>query len=92
MLANHPVTVTVRPPPSHVPTAYKTQWTNAELLEQAEKTILQDLRALLEKDITERIVASQRDGEGDIYMGDTEQLLSTSWVVLPQDDWEMVDN
>ena len=40
----------------------------------------------------ERIVASQRDGEGDIYMGDTEQLLSTSWVVLPQDDWEMVDN
>ena len=57
MLGNHPVTVTARPPPTHVPIAYKTHWTNAELIDQAEKMIMQDLRALLEKDITERMVA-----------------------------------
>ena len=55
-LANQPVTVTVRSPPTHVPTAYKTSWTNAELVEEAEKKILQELRAFLEKDVTERMV------------------------------------
>ena len=40
----------------------------------------------------ERIVASQRDVEGDVCMADSEPLLSTSWVVLPKDDWEMVDS
>ncbi|KAJ3554540.1 hypothetical protein NM688_g3055 [Phlebia brevispora] len=37
----------------------------------------------------ERIVASQRDMEGDIIMTDAEGLLSSSWVVL--DDWDMLD-
>ncbi|KAI0827421.1 hypothetical protein BC628DRAFT_1318587 [Trametes gibbosa] len=58
-LANYSVSVTVRAAPTHVPTAHKTQWTDVELVEQAEKTILRDLRALLEKDIVERVVASQ---------------------------------
>ncbi|KAI0634221.1 hypothetical protein C8Q77DRAFT_1055565 [Trametes polyzona] len=58
-LANYSVSVTVRAAPTHVPTAHKTQWTDAELIEQAEKTILRDLRALLEKDVVERVVASQ---------------------------------
>ncbi|KAI0325507.1 hypothetical protein GY45DRAFT_1287086 [Cubamyces sp. BRFM 1775] len=58
-LANYSVTVTVRAAPTHVPTAHKTQWTDAELIEQAQKTVLRDLRALLEKDVVERVVASQ---------------------------------
>ncbi|KAI0356932.1 hypothetical protein OH77DRAFT_1495189 [Trametes cingulata] len=58
-LAHYSVTVTVRAAPKHVPTAHKTQWTDAELVEQAEKTILRDLRILLEKDVVERVVASQ---------------------------------
>ncbi|KAI8989151.1 hypothetical protein BD414DRAFT_514827 [Trametes punicea] len=58
-LANYSVTVTVRAAPTHIPSAHKTQWTDAELVEQAEKTILRDLRALLEKDVVERVVASQ---------------------------------
>ncbi|KAI0372469.1 hypothetical protein BV20DRAFT_939690 [Pilatotrama ljubarskyi] len=58
-LAHYSVTVTVRAAPKHVPTAHKTQWTDAELVEQAEKSILRDLRALLEKDVVERVVASQ---------------------------------
>ena len=58
-LAHHAVNVTVRPAPTHVPTAHKTQWTDGELLEQAEKQLRQELRATLEKDIVERILASQ---------------------------------
>ncbi|KAI0772811.1 hypothetical protein BD413DRAFT_603709 [Trametes elegans] len=59
MLANYRVSVTVRAAPTHIPTAHKTRWTEKELVEQAEKTVLHDLRALLEKDIVERVVASQ---------------------------------
>lgn len=40
----------------------------------------------------ERIVASQRDTDMDVSMGGGEPVLSTSWVVVPQEDWEMVDN
>ncbi|EJF61682.1 hypothetical protein DICSQDRAFT_85722 [Dichomitus squalens LYAD-421 SS1] len=58
-LAHHAVNVTVRAAPTHVPTAHKTQWTDGELLEQAEKELRQELRATLEKDIVERILASQ---------------------------------
>ncbi|KAI0752705.1 hypothetical protein C8Q80DRAFT_1267213 [Daedaleopsis nitida] len=58
-LANHMVTVTVRAAPTHVPAAHKTSWTDAELLEQAELTILRDLRKVFEKDIVERLVVSQ---------------------------------
>ena len=40
----------------------------------------------------ERIVASQQDCDGDVNMpGPGEGVLSTSWVVVPQEDWEMVD-
>lgn len=42
----------------------------------------------------ERIVASHRDSDGDISMsnnGGGETLLSTSWVVVPPEDWEMID-
>ncbi|KAI0346552.1 hypothetical protein BDW22DRAFT_770064 [Trametopsis cervina] len=40
----------------------------------------------------EEIVASQRDYDGDINMtGEGGQMLSASWVVVPQEDWEMVD-
>ena len=58
-LAHHAVTVTVRTAPTHIPTAHKTEWTDGELLEQAEKQLRQELRTRLEKDIVERIVASQ---------------------------------
>ncbi|KAI0091362.1 hypothetical protein BDY19DRAFT_700574 [Irpex rosettiformis] len=41
----------------------------------------------------EKIVASQRDYEGDVNMtGEDGQVLSTSWVVVPQEDWEMVES
>ncbi|KAI0806313.1 hypothetical protein BC629DRAFT_1158917 [Irpex lacteus] len=40
----------------------------------------------------EKIVASQRDYEGDVNMtGEDGQVLTTSWVVVPQEDWEMVN-
>ncbi|KAI0690644.1 hypothetical protein BC835DRAFT_1407484 [Cytidiella melzeri] len=40
----------------------------------------------------EQIVANQSDYDGDVNMtGDGGQVLSTSWVVVPQEDWEMVD-
>lgn len=41
----------------------------------------------------ERIVASHRDSDGDISMSNLggETLLSTSWVVVPPEDWEMID-
>ncbi|CDO74599.1 hypothetical protein BN946_scf184586.g4 [Trametes cinnabarina] len=58
-LANYSVTVTVRAAPNHIPSAHKTHWTDSELVEQAEKTIMRDLRAMLERDVIERLVASQ---------------------------------
>jgi len=40
----------------------------------------------------EQIVASQRDSDGDVNMsGEGGAVLSTSWVVVPPEDWEMVD-
>jgi hypothetical protein len=40
----------------------------------------------------EQIVASKRDFEGDVNMtGEDGHMLSTSWVVIPQEDWEMID-
>ncbi|CAL1716382.1 unnamed protein product [Somion occarium] len=40
----------------------------------------------------ERIVAAQRDCDNDISMSSGgEPLLTTSWVVIPPEDWEMVD-
>ncbi len=56
-LANHMVTVTARPAPTHVPLAHKTKWTEEEMLEQAETTLIGELRKMLEKDVTERVLA-----------------------------------
>ena len=53
------VNVTVRPAPTHIPSAHKTHWTDAELLETVADTIWRDLRKVFEKDIVERVVASQ---------------------------------
>ncbi|KAH9926835.1 hypothetical protein B0H21DRAFT_700744 [Amylocystis lapponica] len=40
----------------------------------------------------ERIVAAQqREPDGDVTMRSGEGLLSNSWVVVPPEDWEMVD-
>jgi hypothetical protein len=39
----------------------------------------------------EQIVASQRDGEGDVDMRDGDGLLTSSWVAVAGDDWEMLD-
>ena len=39
----------------------------------------------------EQIVASRRDAEGDVDMGDADGLLGASWVAVPREDWEMVD-
>lgn len=38
----------------------------------------------------EQIVASHLDRDGDIDMGD-DGLLTSSWVAIPGEDWEMVD-
>ena len=39
----------------------------------------------------EQIVASQRDADGDIDMEEGDSLLTTSWVSVRGEDWEMVD-
>ncbi|EMD34108.1 hypothetical protein CERSUDRAFT_86861 [Gelatoporia subvermispora B] len=39
----------------------------------------------------ERMVAAQREREGDVAMTGAEGTLSNSWVVVPGEDWEMVD-
>ncbi|KZT07683.1 uncharacterized protein LAESUDRAFT_724669 [Laetiporus sulphureus 93-53] len=40
----------------------------------------------------ERIVAaSQGDADSDVVMADSDPALSKSWVVVPPEDWEMVD-
>ena len=56
-LANHMVTVTARPAPTHVPLAHKTKWTDGEMLDQAESMLVGELRKMLEKDVTERVLA-----------------------------------
>ena len=39
----------------------------------------------------ERIVAAQRDRDGDVTMVNEDGSMSASWVVVPPEDWEMVD-
>jgi hypothetical protein len=57
-LAHHSVTLTVHPPPSsaHAPAA-KTNWSDAELVEEATQVIRKELRQLLEKDVVDRLVS-----------------------------------
>ncbi|OBZ72361.1 hypothetical protein A0H81_07845 [Grifola frondosa] len=39
----------------------------------------------------EQIVAAQRDSDRDVAMSNADSPLSNSWVVVPPEDWEMVD-
>ena len=66
MLANRSVTITVHPPPQSAdearsgPAAGKRdederKWSRPELVEEAEKAIVSELRQLLEKDVLERV-------------------------------------
>jgi len=56
-LAYQSVTLTVHSPPADVPEPSKTKWEKGELVEQAQQSIFRELRTLLEKDITDRVVA-----------------------------------
>ena len=57
-LAHHSVTLTVHPPlsSSHAP-APKSNWSDAELVEDATLAIRRELRQLLEKDVVDRLVS-----------------------------------
>ena len=67
-IAHHSVAVTTCPPPSKDAVAMaehgepaagaKRMWTPEEMVQCAEQAILRELKALLEKDITERVVAA----------------------------------
>ena len=67
-IAHHSVTITACPPPSKgavamaehgEPTAgTKKTWTPEEMVQSAQQAILRELKVLLEKDITERVVAA----------------------------------
>ncbi|KAI0686331.1 hypothetical protein BC835DRAFT_1535777 [Cytidiella melzeri] len=58
-LAQHSVNVTIHAAPAFPRVPTKTRWTDSELVEQAEKIILNDLKAMLEKDVMERIVGTE---------------------------------
>lgn len=51
------VTLTVHPPPVYHEVVEKTKWEDDELLEEAQKMIIRELKVLLEKDISDRLVA-----------------------------------
>ena len=57
-LAHHSVTLTVHPPlsSSHAP-APKSNWSDAELVDEASLAIRRELRQLLEKDVVDRLVS-----------------------------------
>lgn len=57
-LAHRSVNVTVRPSPTTTVPPTKARWNDDELIEQAEKIILKELRASLEKDVMDRLVGS----------------------------------
>lgn len=56
-LAFQSVTLTVHPPPAYEPVVEKTHWNDDELVTEARKQIIRELRTMLEKDISERVVA-----------------------------------
>lgn len=56
-LGHQSVTLTVCPPPTSASAGViEKRWTDEEMVEQAQKMIIDELRALLAKDITDRIV------------------------------------
>ena len=58
-LAQQSVNVAVHFAPSFPSGPTKTTWDDAELIQQAEKIVLRDLKAMLEKDIGERVVGPE---------------------------------
>lgn len=58
MLAYHSVTISVHPPPAPLSSPSKVRWEDEELVDQAQQIIMKELRVLLEKDITERVVGT----------------------------------
>ncbi|KAF8653398.1 hypothetical protein AX16_003970 [Volvariella volvacea WC 439] len=62
MLAYQTVTLAVHPPPparSATLSKTKTKWEPEEMIEQAQDTILKELRGLLQKDLVERVVGPE---------------------------------
>jgi histone-lysine N-methyltransferase SETD1 len=58
-LARHSVTISVHPAPSVSASASgKTKWEDDELIDQSEQTIVRELKMLLEKDVTERVMGA----------------------------------
>ncbi|KAH8083344.1 hypothetical protein BXZ70DRAFT_958502 [Cristinia sonorae] len=55
-LAHHSVNVSVHPPPSAPSTSVKTTWSESELIEEAQKLVMKDLKSMLEKDIVDRVI------------------------------------
>ena len=62
-LARHSVTISVHPAPSasslSASASGKTKWEDDELIDQSEQTIVRELKMLLEKDVTERVIGSE---------------------------------
>ncbi|PSR81754.1 hypothetical protein PHLCEN_2v6263 [Hermanssonia centrifuga] len=58
-LAHHSVNIAVHLAPTFPSIAPKVRWNDSELIEQAEKIIMRDLKASLERDIVERVVGSE---------------------------------
>lgn len=56
-LSHHSVSLSVHPPPTAPSAPAKTRWTDTELIDQAESLIVKELQSLLEKDISDRIIA-----------------------------------
>ena len=59
-LGHHSVTLSACPPPSQISSVAveKPSWTQEEMVQQAGQTIIKELKGLLEKDITERVIAA----------------------------------
>ena len=62
-LARHSVTISVHPAPSKsslsTSVSGKVRWDDDELVDQGEQIIIRELRAALEKDVTERLIGSE---------------------------------
>ena len=58
-MAQHSVNVTIHAAPAFPRVPTKVRWKDSELVEEAQKIIMKDLRAMLEKDVMERIVGTE---------------------------------
>src|SRR5262245_57983039 len=57
-LAHRSVSISVHPAPAPPSAPTKARWEDSELIEQAEKIIMKELKALLERDVMERVVGT----------------------------------